>query len=167
MSKQPPVNRRSFLKSAAVTGAAALTGGVAPPAAQAPQVDFASVLKGSVDRIDQAQHAANTLAERFQLGGEQSLRGFQQGAVVPLHPENHQVFTDADGRILGGNKFFVLNVEYQFLQVGPAKVLAFVDVGNNYAESQNFDFTNIRSSAKPGRNTASKLRPRASSIEAT
>ena len=37
MSKQPPVNRRSFLKSAAVTGAAALTGGVAPPAAQAPQ----------------------------------------------------------------------------------------------------------------------------------
>jgi acetolactate synthase-1/2/3 large subunit len=38
MSKQPAVNRRSFLKSAAVTGAAAFTGGVAPPAAQAPQV---------------------------------------------------------------------------------------------------------------------------------
>jgi acetolactate synthase I/II/III large subunit len=37
MSKQPPVNRRSFLKSAAITGAAAFAGGAAPPAARAPQ----------------------------------------------------------------------------------------------------------------------------------
>src|SRR5712691_2587781 len=37
MSKQPSVNRRSFLKSAAITGAAAFAGGAAPPAAQAPQ----------------------------------------------------------------------------------------------------------------------------------
>ncbi len=53
--------------------------------------------------------------ERFQLGGEQSLRGFQQGAAVPVDPDTYQVFTDPFGRILGGNKFFVLNVEYQFL----------------------------------------------------
>ena len=33
--------------------------------------------------------------ERFQLGGEQSMRGFSQGAVVPLHPEDQPVFTDA------------------------------------------------------------------------
>jgi len=85
--------------------------------------------------------------ERFQLGGEQSLRGFQQGAVVPLHPGTNQVFTDAQGRILGGNKFFVFNLEYQFLQAGPAKLLAFVDVGNNYHESQNIDLTRVRSSA--------------------
>ena len=85
--------------------------------------------------------------ERFQLGGEQSLRGFRAGAVVPLHEGTNQVFTDQFGRILGGNKFFVLNVEYQFLQVGPAKLLAFVDVGNNYHESQPFDITRIRSSA--------------------
>ncbi|MEX0878581.1 MAG: outer membrane protein assembly factor BamA [Thermoanaerobaculia bacterium] len=85
--------------------------------------------------------------ERFQLGGEQSLRGFRVGAVVPLHKDTNQVFTDEFGRILGGNKFFVLNIEYQFLQVGPAKLLAFVDLGNNYHESQNFDITRVRSSA--------------------
>jgi outer membrane protein insertion porin family len=56
--------------------------------------------------------------ERFQLGGEQSLRGFKAGAVVPLHEGTNQVFTDSLGRILGGNKFFVINIEYQFLQVG-------------------------------------------------
>ncbi|MEP6994447.1 MAG: outer membrane protein assembly factor BamA [Acidobacteriota bacterium] len=85
--------------------------------------------------------------ERFQLGGEQSLRGFQQGAVLPVAPKTYQVFTDEFGRILGGNKFFVLNVEYQFVQAGPAKLLAFFDVGNNFHESQNFSFQNIRSAA--------------------
>jgi outer membrane protein insertion porin family len=85
--------------------------------------------------------------ERFQLGGEQSLRGFRAGAVVPLHKGTNQVFTDDLGRILGGNKFFVVNVEYQFIQVGPAKLLAFVDIGNNYHESQSFDLTDVRTSA--------------------
>ena len=32
-----------------------------------------------------------------------------------VDPETYEVFTDAFGRILGGNKFFVLNLEYQFL----------------------------------------------------
>jgi len=83
--------------------------------------------------------------ERFQLGGEQSMRGFSQGAIVPLHENTNVVFTDADGRILGGNKFFVVNVEYQFLSIGPATLLAFVDFGNNYYDTQSFDLTNIRS----------------------
>jgi outer membrane protein insertion porin family len=85
--------------------------------------------------------------ERFQLGGEQSLRGFQQGAVVPVNPNTYEVFTDPLGRILGGNKFFVFNVEYQFIQIGPAKLLAFVDVGNNYYDTQGFDLSWVRSSA--------------------
>ncbi len=83
--------------------------------------------------------------ERFQLGGEQSMRGFQQGAVVPLHPDTHVVFTDDLGRVLGGNKFFVVNVEYQFLTLGPATLLAFVDFGNNYYDTQSISLTNIRS----------------------
>ena len=62
--------------------------------------------------------------ERFQLGGEQSLRGFQTGSILPLQ-KNNQVFTDSLGRILGGNKFYVLNLEYTFLQFGPGKMLAF------------------------------------------
>jgi outer membrane protein insertion porin family len=85
--------------------------------------------------------------ERFQLGGEQSMRGFQQGAIVPVDPKTNQVFTDQFQRILGGNKFFVINIEYTFLQAGPAKLLAFTDIGNNYFDTQNFSFSNIRSAA--------------------
>jgi outer membrane protein insertion porin family len=83
--------------------------------------------------------------ERFQLGGEQSLRGFQQGAVIPMNPKTYQVFTDNLGRILGGNKFFVVNAEYQFLSVGPAKLLAFVDAGNNFYDTQSVSLENIHS----------------------
>src|SRR5262249_21930676 len=83
--------------------------------------------------------------ERFQLGGEQSLRGFRAGAVLPLQA-NDQVFTDSSGRILGGDKFFVLNLEYVFASLGPAKLLAFSDIGNTYHESQKVSFQNIRTS---------------------
>ncbi|HKF42975.1 MAG TPA: outer membrane protein assembly factor BamA [Thermoanaerobaculia bacterium] len=83
--------------------------------------------------------------ERFQIGGEQSLRGFRAGAVLPL-TEKNQVFTDEFGRILGGNKFFVMNLEYVFFSLGPAKLLVFSDVGNVYHETQKFDLSRIRSS---------------------
>ncbi len=82
--------------------------------------------------------------ERYQLGGEQSMRGYSQGAVVPLHPNTNVVYTDDLGRVLGGNKFFIVNVEYQFLNIGPATLLAFVDFGNNYYDTQSFSLTNIR-----------------------
>ena len=81
--------------------------------------------------------------ERFQLGGEQSLRGYQTGSILPLQKDN-KVFTDDLGRILGGNKFFVLNLEYTFLQFGPGKLLAFADLGNTYFNTQSFDVTNFR-----------------------
>lgn len=81
--------------------------------------------------------------ERFQLGGEQSLRGFRTGSVLPL-TDDDQVFTDEAGRILGGDKYFVLNAEYVVLSVGPAKLLAFVDLGNSYHESQSFNPTRVR-----------------------
>jgi outer membrane protein insertion porin family len=81
--------------------------------------------------------------ERFQIGGETSLRGFRTGSVLPLK-KNNQVFTDEAGRILGGDKYFVLNLEYVFASVGPAKLLAFTDVGNVYHESQSIDLTRVR-----------------------
>lgn len=83
--------------------------------------------------------------ERFQLGGEQSLRGFRAGSVLPLD-KDQRVFTDTQGHILGGNKYFVVNAEYIFAQVGPAKLLAFGDFGNSFHESQNFGLTGLRSS---------------------
>jgi outer membrane protein insertion porin family len=81
--------------------------------------------------------------ERFQLGGEQSLRGFRVGSILPLN-ENNQVFTDEAGRILGGNKFWVLNLEYTFLQFGPGKLLLFADLGNTYFDTQSFNPADLR-----------------------
>jgi outer membrane protein insertion porin family len=102
-------------------------------------------INGEVGWINPFNNRAIPIFERFQLGGEQSLRGFRAGSVLPLDKDN-KVFTDSSGRIQGGNKYFVLNVEYSFLSVGPAKVLTFVDVGNTYFDSQKFDLTHIRSS---------------------
>jgi outer membrane protein insertion porin family len=81
--------------------------------------------------------------ERFQLGGEQSLRGYQSGSILPLQADN-KVFTDDLGRILGGNKFYVLNLEYTFLQFGPGKLLAFADLGNTYFDTQSFNPADFR-----------------------
>ena len=61
-------------------------------------------------------------------------------SVIPLD-KDQRVFTDADGRILGGNKYFVAErASTSSRHVGPAKLLAFGDVGNSYHESQNISF---------------------------
>ncbi|HMA18200.1 MAG TPA: BamA/TamA family outer membrane protein, partial [Thermoanaerobaculia bacterium] len=83
--------------------------------------------------------------ERFQLGGESSLRGFRTGSILPLKG-NDQIFTDEAGRILGGDKYYIFNAEYVFATLGPAKILGFADVGNTFHESQTFSFSNVRSS---------------------
>jgi outer membrane protein insertion porin family len=95
--------------------------------------------------VDSFSDSEIPVFERFQLGGEQSLRGFRAGTVIPLK-DNDEIFTDEFGRILGGSKYFVLNIEYTFLSVGPAKLLVFTDIGNTYHESQSFDITRIRQS---------------------
>ncbi|HTR02014.1 MAG TPA: outer membrane protein assembly factor BamA [Thermoanaerobaculia bacterium] len=101
-------------------------------------------LNGEFGYLFQIGSTPLPIFERFQLGGEQSMRGYSQGAIVPLHPNTNVVFTDDQGRILGGNKFFVVNVEYQFLNIGPATLLAFYDFGNNYYDTQSISLTNVR-----------------------
>jgi outer membrane protein insertion porin family len=101
-------------------------------------------INGEVGWINPFGNQLIPIFERFQLGGEQSLRGFRAGSVLPLDKDN-RVFTDSSGRIQGGNKYFVVNVEYTFLTVGPAKVLTFVDVGNTYFDTQKWDFSRVRS----------------------
>lgn len=83
--------------------------------------------------------------ERYQIGGEQSIRGYAIGSIVPLQSD-HRVFVDEQGRILGGDKYLVLNTEYVFAQAGPVKLLTFVDVGNTWIENQSMDLSSIRSS---------------------
>jgi outer membrane protein insertion porin family len=87
--------------------------------------------------------------ERYQLGGEQNIRGYAIGSIVPLHPENDQknrIYVDDKGRVLGGDKYAVLNVEYIFTRIGPVKVLAFVDVGNTWIEDEPIVLRDLKSS---------------------
>jgi flagellar hook-basal body complex protein FliE len=51
---------------ASLSGPSALSGGAG--AAGAKSIDFSALLKGSLDKVDQAQTSATKLAEQFQLG---------------------------------------------------------------------------------------------------
>ena len=87
--------------------------------------------------------------ERYQLGGEQNIRGYSIGSIIPLHPESglkNRIYVDEQGRILGGDKYAVLNVEYIFAHVGPVKLLTFFDVGNTWIEHQPILLGDLRSS---------------------
>jgi len=87
--------------------------------------------------------------ERYQLGGEQNIRGYSIGSIVPLHPEDalkNQIYVDDKGRILGGDKYAVVNIEYIFAHIGPVKLLAFLDVGNTWAEHEPILLGDLKSS---------------------
>jgi outer membrane protein insertion porin family len=83
--------------------------------------------------------------ERFQLGGEQNIRGYSIGSIIPLQ-DNDRVYVDSEGRILGGNRYGVLNLEYIFAQAGPVKLLGFVDTGNTWFEGQKIDLGRLKTS---------------------
>jgi outer membrane protein insertion porin family len=83
--------------------------------------------------------------ERFALGGEQNIRGFAIGSIVPLDA-GHHVFVDKEGRILGGDKYALFNIEYIFARIGPVKLLTFLDAANAWIESEPFSLRDVRTS---------------------
>lgn len=76
--------------------------------------------------------------ERFYLGGERSIRGYDIYTIGPR---------DSDGRLIGGSKSLVFNFEYIMPVGGPLYTILFYDVGNAYAEDENFSFANLYTSA--------------------
>ena len=80
--------------------------------------------------------------ERYYLGGEQSIRGYETRVVSPIRidPRRNQLF------LVGGNKYFLLNAEYVIPLAGPLKVAAFLDYGNAFDNDNNLDFKDMRGS---------------------
>ncbi len=76
--------------------------------------------------------------ERFYLGGERDIRGYDIYSIGPRTEE---------GRLVGGMKALVLNAEYQFQIGGPLNVMLFYDIGNTYLEGQKISFRDMFSSA--------------------
>jgi outer membrane protein insertion porin family len=83
--------------------------------------------------------------ERFRIGGDRSVRGFNIGGIFPLTKDN-RAFFDSNGALLGGDRFVVFNFEYVYQLAGPLKLVAFFDTGNTWIEGQSVDLLNMRKS---------------------
>ncbi|MGD8440422.1 MAG: outer membrane protein assembly factor BamA, partial [Holophagae bacterium] len=78
--------------------------------------------------------------ERYRLGGDRSLRGIPYYTVLP-RTADLDYFVNENGVRLGGDRYWLVNLEQQFAIGGPAKLVFFVDLGNTYHEDQGWDFT--------------------------
>ena len=65
------------------------------------------------------------LYQRYFLGGETQIRGYQIRSIGPV---------DSQGRALGGDKFGLFNAEYYFDVFGPLRALLFFDAGAAFLE---------------------------------
>ena len=87
--------------------------------------------------------------ERLWLGGEYSVRGFDIRRIGPLVSDtNPDVPRDSySGRIvMGGNKSFLLNAEYQFVLGGPVRLVTFFDAGQVQDFGYDFRMRDFKSS---------------------
>ena len=75
--------------------------------------------------------------ERYYLGGERSIRGFD---LYQLGPRNE------NGAVLGGTKMAYLNIEYAIPLSQQFSIIYFYDIGNAYPSGQKINFKDIYSS---------------------
>jgi outer membrane protein insertion porin family len=75
--------------------------------------------------------------ERFYLGGERDIRGYDIYSIGPR---------SSDGQLLGGVKAFIFNAEYQLRLADPLNLILFCDVGNTYLQEQKIDFGDMYTS---------------------
>ncbi|MBI4237934.1 MAG: outer membrane protein assembly factor BamA [Deltaproteobacteria bacterium] len=118
-------------------------------------------LFGKVGYIKSLGDRSVPLYERYLLGGPNSMRGFNFWTVgpslrIPTGP------TSGDARfVYGGNKMVQMNAEIEVPLYEPAglKAVAFVDVGNAFAEDEPFSARNLRSNYGMGLRWLSPLGP--------
>ncbi len=75
--------------------------------------------------------------QRFYMGGENQIRGYNLRTVGPR---------DSAGIAVGGDKFLLMNAEYYFDLFGPLRALLFFDAGQSYLESEGFGLSKLRTS---------------------
>ncbi|MBL0312729.1 MAG: outer membrane protein assembly factor BamA [Holophagaceae bacterium] len=69
------------------------------------------------------------LYQYYRPGGENSIRGYKYGQVGSLKLDNF-----SNPVVVGGNKQFVANLEYQFKVADPFRLVLFYDAGNAWAQ---------------------------------
>ncbi|HYR30043.1 MAG TPA: outer membrane protein assembly factor BamA [Thermoanaerobaculia bacterium] len=79
-------------------------------------------------------------SDRFLVGGEFSVRGFEYGTLGPF-----ETFPNVAGeRPAGGYKYHTYNFEYIFRVNDPLRLVVFADAGKAYGYRENFDFAALR-----------------------
>jgi outer membrane protein insertion porin family len=81
--------------------------------------------------------------ERYRLGGDRSLRGIPYYSVLPRTEDGRYFYTERGSQV-GGDRYWLLNLEYQLRLGGPVKLVLFADTGNTYHEDQGWDFSLFR-----------------------
>jgi len=76
--------------------------------------------------------------QRYFLGGETQIRGFNVRTVAPYDPVTKTS--------IGGDKFLLFNAEYYFDVFGPLRLLLFFDAGQAYAQGQGFNWRTMSTS---------------------
>jgi outer membrane protein insertion porin family len=77
-------------------------------------------------------------SQRYFLGGENQIRGYDPNTVSPVDPKTNTA--------LGGNKYLLFNAEYYVDILGPLRFLLFFDAGEAYLEGQGFYGKTMRTS---------------------
>jgi outer membrane protein insertion porin family len=85
------------------------------------------------------------LYELYRLGGDRTIRGFPYYYIRPRTPEG-EWFYSSGGSIIGGDRYWLLNLEYQYAIGGPVKAVLFTDIGNTYAPEQGWEWSWFRRS---------------------
>jgi outer membrane protein insertion porin family len=98
---------------------------------------FALGIRGNVAWIGPYNGSILPLYQRFFLGGENQIRGYDIRTVGPVDSEN---------RSLGGNKYMLFNVEQYYDVINPLRVVLFFDAGQTYLENENMDPRHFRTS---------------------
>ncbi len=84
--------------------------------------------------------------DRFYLGGENSIRGFEFRSIWVRDKDGNTV-TDPSGFPLGGERSFQMNLEYILVVGGPFRVVLFQDTGKVFLGEQDFSLKNFSATA--------------------
>lgn len=103
--------------------------------------DECSHFAADLDPVNPDSRLCVPFSERFFVGGEYSVRGFQSYSLVPREEIN------GVPRRVGGYKYGVFNLEYLYRINDPLRLVLYADAGQSYAYQQDWDLSQLRYTA--------------------
>jgi outer membrane protein insertion porin family len=116
------------------------------------QLDKDWILAGKIAAgfIKPLEGDATPIEDRFLIGGASSLRGWGRHQISPVNE---------DGKLIGGNSMLQSSVELRFPIYDIFSGVAFVDAGNVWRSSFNYDLAQLRYDAGLGLRVSTPIGP--------